>query len=305
MELCWLEAFLALAETRSIRNAAAQLGVSPATLSDRVTALENHLGVKLLNRGTQGTDLTEQGKLYMTDARKLLSEWQNILRQVQPLDVRPTQILRIAFQEKVLPPVVGRFLDQFLVRHPDIVLSLYNDQDVGIADGLGVTDSSDKGRVDLYFAYSPPESLCAGLVHRPVFHTRLGVLVPNKHPLVWKKAVSLQELDGEIFLIYPETQERSLRERELDALRASGIRFSLFGGYMSPLYYSLPVQMECGVAICPMLMRGHVPRYTTLLPLTDPLCQCSIDMLYHPENDNPTLRLFLEEFGDQEGVDDL
>ncbi len=299
MELCWLEAFLALVETGSIRNAAASLGVSPATLSDRVSALEAYLGVRLLDRSTHGTELTEQGRLYLPDARALLADWQTILHQVQPLDVHPVRSLRIAFQGKVLPPVVGRFLDQFMLRHPDIVLSLYNDQEVGIADGLT------SGKVDLYFAYCPREALCAGLARRTVFRTRLGVLIPNKHDLAWKSSVSLSELDGETFLIYPETRETSLRERELDALRASGIRFSLYGGHLSPLYYPLPVQMDCGVAICPMLLRGHFPRFTTLLPLTDPLCRCSIDMLHLPENDNPALRLFLEEFGDQEGVDDL
>ncbi len=299
MELSWLEAFLALAETGSIRTAAAQLGISPATLSERVSALEAHLCVKLLDRGSRGTVLTEQGKLYLVDARKLLNNWQSILQQVQPLDTHPVSFLRMAFQEKALPPVVGRFLDQFLIRHPDVTPSLYNDQDVGIADGLG------GGMVDLYFAYSPRESFCANLVRRPVFRTRLGVLVSNKHSLAWKNSISLSELDGETFLIYPETRETSLRERELDALRASGIRYSLFEGYASPLYYTLLVQMGQGVAICPILLRGHFPRYTTLLPLTDPLCQCTIDMLYHPENDNPALRLFLEEFGDQEGEDDL
>lgn len=299
MELCWLEAFLALAETGSIRAAATRLGISPTTLSERVSALEAHLCVRLLNRGSRGTELTEQGKLYLVDARKLLSNWQSILQQVQPLDTRPVHFLRMAFQEKALPPVVGRFLDQFLIRHPDITPSMYNDQEIGIAEGLG------RGMVDLYFAYSPQEAFCADLVRRPVFHTRLGALVPNNHSLAWKKSISLSELDGETFLIYPETRETSLRERELDALRSSGIRYSLFEGHASPLYYALLVQMGQGVAICPMLLRGHFPRYTTLLPLTDDLCQCSIDMLYHPENDNPALWLFLEEFGDQEGDDNL
>lgn len=299
MELCWLEAFLALAETGSLRTAAARLAISPSTLSERVSALEAHLGVKLLDRKARGTMLTEQGRLYLPDARKLLSDWQTILDQVQPMSTRPVRCLRLAFQGKVLPPLVGRFLDQFLLRHPDITPSLYNDQEIGIADGLG------SGKVDVYFAYCPQEAFCADLFRRPVFRTRLGALIPNKHSLAWKNSISLRELDGETFLIYPETHATSLRERELDALRAAGIRYSLFDGHVSPLYYTLLVQMGQGVALCPMLLQGHCPRYTTLLPLTDPLCQCSIDMLYQPENDNPALQLFLKEFGNQEGENAL
>lgn len=297
MELSWLEAFLALAETGNVRAAAAQLGVSPSTLSERVAALEEYLNVKLLDHRARRTTLTEQGLLYLDDARALLERWQVILEQVRTMDTRPVRCLRLGIQGRMLPPLVGRFLDQFLARYPDITPSLYNDQEIGLADGLG------SGKVDLYFAYSPQEAFCANLSRRPVFHTRLGALVPNRHELAWKSSISLSELDGETFLLYPETRTTSLRERELAALRASGIRYSLFEGHVSPLYYTLPVQMGQGVAICPMQLQGHTPRYTTLLPLTDPLCQCSIDMLWLPDNDNPALRLFLEEFGTQEGED--
>lgn len=297
MELCWLEAFLALAETGSIRAAAARLGVSPSTLSERVSALEEQLGVKLLDRRSRKTALTGQGELYLDEARALLERWQTILEQVRTMDTRPVRCLRLAFQGRILPPLVGRFLDQFLLRHPDITPSLYNDQEIGIADGLG------SGKVDAYFAYSPQEAYCASLSRRPVFRTCLGALVPNRHSLAWKSSISLSELDGETFLLYPETCVTSLRERELSALRAAGIRYSLFEGHLSPIYYTLPVQMGQGIAICPMQLQGHTPRFTTLLPLTDPLCRCSIDMLWHPENDNPALRLFLEEFGTQEGED--
>lgn len=299
MESCWLEAFAALAETCSIRTAAAQLGISPATLSERVAALEAYLGVKLFDRGAKGSQLTEQGTLYLRDARQLLSDWRSIVDQVRAMDSHPIGFLRMAFQEKALPPVVGRFLDEFLLRHPDVRPSLFNDQEISIAEGLN------SEQLDLYFAYQPQDASCTGLVRRPVFRTRLCALVPSDHRLAWKQSISLSELDGETLLIYPETRETSLRDWELEALRASGIRYSLFDGHTSPLYYTLTVQMGQGVAICPWLLRGHNPRRTTFLPLTDPMCQCTIDMLYHPENKNPALRLFLEEFGDREGEDDL
>ena len=298
MELRWLEAFVALAETHSIRAAAGQLQISPATLAERISALEDYLGARLIEREVKGSHLTEQGKLYLRDARRLINDWHVIVGKVQAADSHPVHHLRIAFQERVFPPVVGRFLDEFLVRHPDIMPSFYNDQEIGIAEGLN------GGQLDLYFAYCPLEPSCVGLVKRPVFRTRLGVLVPGKHRLAWKRSISLSELEGETLLLYPETREVSLRERELEALRAAKIRFFLFEGHLSPLYYTMPVQMGQGIAIVPWLLRDHKPPRIASIPLTDPLCQCTIDMLYHPENDNPALQTFLEEFGTQEGDDD-
>lgn len=139
----------------------------PATLSERVSALETYLCVKLFERGAKGSELTEQGKLYLRDARRLLGDWKHIVDQVRTMDSHPIGFLRMAFQEKALPPVVGRFLDEFLPRHPDIEPSLFNDEEVGIAEGLN------SRRVDLYFAYCPQEAACAGLVQRPIFRTRM------------------------------------------------------------------------------------------------------------------------------------
>jgi DNA-binding transcriptional LysR family regulator len=299
MESNWLKAFAALAETHSVRKAAARLQVSSATLSERVAALESYLGVNLFDRGVKGSELTEQGRLYLQDAYQLLNAWEVIVEQLRTMDSRPIHFLRLAFQEKVLPPVVARFLDEFLPRHPNIELSLYNDQEIDFAQGLN------SGQVDLCFAYCPQGPSYVGLTRRPVFYTQLCALLPGDHRLAWKRSVCLSELDGETLLIYPETRDTSLRDRELEVLRVSGIRYSLYENHVSPVYYTLLVQMGRGIAICPGLLRGHNPRHTVFLPLTDPTCQCSIDMLYQPNNNNPALRLFLKEFGEREGEDDL
>lgn len=298
MELIWLESFVTLAETCNLRAAASQLGISPTTLSERIAQLESYLGARLLNRSRKGSALTEQGQVFLQDARKLLQSWSDISTHVQIMDSTPSSSLRIVFQDRSPVPVVCRFLDDFLMRHPDITPCLYSDQDIALEDGLL------SGRVDLYFAYAP-QITNPVLARRPVFSTRLGVLLPTSHRLAWKPSLSLKELDGETLILYPETLDPSLRSLELAAIRASGIRYNLFKGELSPMYYSFPVSMGQGVAMIPWLMRTHKPPRVASIPLSDPLCQCTIDMVYSLENSNPALLTFLREYGDRTGVDDL
>ena len=56
-----LSAFVAVAEHRRFSKAAAQLGISPSTLTQAIQALEDYLGVRLLNRTTRSVSLTSAG----------------------------------------------------------------------------------------------------------------------------------------------------------------------------------------------------------------------------------------------------
>ncbi|MCB2036935.1 MAG: LysR family transcriptional regulator, partial [Ottowia sp.] len=61
LPLAELQAFAAVAEARSFRQAAARLGVSPSALSHSLRALEARLGLRLLNRTTRSVAPTEAG----------------------------------------------------------------------------------------------------------------------------------------------------------------------------------------------------------------------------------------------------
>ena len=52
-EFAELTAFVAVAEQRNFTRAAANLGIAPSTLSQTIRALEERLGIRLLNRTTR------------------------------------------------------------------------------------------------------------------------------------------------------------------------------------------------------------------------------------------------------------
>ena len=68
-----LSAFVAVAEQASFTKAARRLGRSTATLSQTVRALEDHLGVRLLNRTTRSVAPTDAGERLLAQLRPLLN----------------------------------------------------------------------------------------------------------------------------------------------------------------------------------------------------------------------------------------
>lgn len=295
MDPRWLEAFIALAETNSIRAGAARLGVSPATLSDRISSLESYLGVSLLNRSASGSQLSERGKLYYTDALQLLKDWGRITGQVKELNETPVDYLRMVFPGQMIPSHIETFLDSFLARHYHIIPEIYPDREYEIQSSLR------NGNVDVYFAFCPSQLDLPDIVHHTVYQTRLCAVVSSEHALAHREAISLSDLDGETLFLSPESKNPYLRNQQIESLQEAGVHFNLMAGNIMPKLQSILVGLNRGIALLPHNFCFAIPGKTTILPLTDSSCHCTIEMFYMAKNNNPAFRLFLDEFLTQEG----
>jgi DNA-binding transcriptional LysR family regulator len=117
-----LSAFVAVAEQASFTKAAELLGLSTATLSQTVRALEEQLGVRLLNRTTRSVAPTDAGERLLMQLRPLLDGFDAAVESVNAFRERPAGHLRLTMPPPVarfvLAPVLARFLEQY----PDIVI---------------------------------------------------------------------------------------------------------------------------------------------------------------------------------------
>jgi len=122
-----LAAFVAVARYRNFRRAAVEQRMSASSLSQRMRALEQRLGARLLNRTTRSVALTEAGE-------RLLQRLAPALRDVAEatLDVRkmrdvPSGRLRINGPEPALRLVLAPMVAPFLKRYPEIRLEIVAD----------------------------------------------------------------------------------------------------------------------------------------------------------------------------------
>jgi len=147
--LASITAFVRAAESGGFTAAARRLDLSTTTVSDQVQALENALGVRLLNRTTRQVILTEIGREYYERCAQILHELEEASEAAGALQVTPRGQLRVYCQKGVGPfiaPVVTGFLSQY----PEV--------SVDLRDGDAMIDLVQE-RFDLaIMPVSPPDS---------------------------------------------------------------------------------------------------------------------------------------------------
>ncbi|GAB7219181.1 LysR family transcriptional regulator [Vibrio comitans] len=127
--------FVAIVEQKSMAGTARKLGVSAASITIRLQALEERYGVKLLNRTTRHLSLTEAGELYYRSCLDILdsvNETESLIKQGTQLTQGPIKIVAPKdIGKQILLPIISEFTD----RYPEITPSLYlNDHVHNIAD---------------------------------------------------------------------------------------------------------------------------------------------------------------------------
>lgn len=124
LDLRDLDAFVAVARTRNFRRAALEQGVSVSSLSQRLRALEERLGVRLLNRTTRSVALTEAGELLLGRVGPAMRDVGDALDQVRGLREVPSGKLRINAPPPAVDLVLAPMVAPFLKRHPQIELEI-------------------------------------------------------------------------------------------------------------------------------------------------------------------------------------
>ncbi|SFR82282.1 LysR family transcriptional regulator [Sphingomonas jatrophae] len=125
MELRHLRYFVRVAEERHFGRAAADLGISQPPLSQQIRALEEELGVPLLERTSRRVELTEAGRLFLPEARATLAQAAHAADVARRALAGEIGTLAVAFSSSVpFVPVVGRALAGFRRDHPAIHLTL-------------------------------------------------------------------------------------------------------------------------------------------------------------------------------------
>jgi DNA-binding transcriptional LysR family regulator len=122
-----LDAFATVARARNFRRAAREQRVSVSSLSQRLRALEEHLGVRLLNRTTRSVGLTEAGELLLARVAPAIGDVREALDRVRGLRDVPSGRLRINAPPPAIDLVIAPMIAPFLAAYPKIDLEIVAD----------------------------------------------------------------------------------------------------------------------------------------------------------------------------------
>ena len=222
MDLRRLEIFVKVAELGSFSRAGEALFLTQPTISEHIRALEDELGVQLLDRLGRGTAPTRAGRLLLGYAKRMLTLGREARQAIDQFQGRMTGELVIGGStipgEYVLPALVG----QFKRKYPEISICLL------IGSSQQVSDWVEDGRVEVGMIGAPPTS--RGLESAALMADELVVVVPSDHAWARRPSIDLPALMEEPFLVRErgsgsrEAFERALAEHglELAAFRVVG-----------------------------------------------------------------------------------
>lgn len=130
-----MRAFVTVVTEGSFTRAAERLETSPQLVSKYVSQLEQHLGVRLLNRTTRKLHLTEAGTRYHQRAQQVLDDIDDMEHQLGDLQTQARGLLRISAPVSFAIRHLAPLLSDFQRAHPAVGIDLQlNDRKVDIVE---------------------------------------------------------------------------------------------------------------------------------------------------------------------------
>lgn len=212
MQFATVEAFIAVCDTGSFRDAAQRLHLTQPAISKRIATLETRLGHPLFDRVGHRIVLTEAGRSFLPHARRLLTELVDAHRALDSLSHHVSGQLSLALSHHValhrMPPVLQAFVDTY----PEVQL------DLRFLGSEAACEAVRRGRIELAVITLPdPEP--GELEQRVIWPDPMQILVASAHPLARQAAPSAVDLAAVPALLpEPETYTYAIVEQALAAL---------------------------------------------------------------------------------------
>jgi DNA-binding transcriptional LysR family regulator len=242
MDLRRLEVFVKVAELGSFSRAAQALSLTQPTVSEHVRALEDELGVQLLDRLGRGASTTRAGLLLLGYAQRMLALAREARQAIDQFQGRLSGELLVGGStipgEYVLPALIG----QFKAKQADITIVLL------IGDSRQVSEWVDDGRVELGVVGARPAQRT--LDARELMADELVVVVPAEHAWARRATVTLAEVQREPMVVRERgSGSREALERALDEGGTSLAAFRVVGEMGSTQAIKQAVRAGVGVSL--------------------------------------------------------
>jgi DNA-binding transcriptional LysR family regulator len=221
VELRHLRYFVAVGEEEHFGRAAERLHVVQPALTRQVRQLEEEIGCALFERLKRGVRLTEAGRSFLEEARRLLSDLGHGVDRTRLVAQGKVGRLRVGFADTAtysgeLPSI----LRDFRASWPDVRLELFPSSSVAAGEQLRAQE------VDVAFVYILPTNRRELKTHT-ISVERWVLALPQGHPLVKSKRVRLGDLKREPFVWFPRAVAPLLSDRVLSTCHAAGVTLNI------------------------------------------------------------------------------
>lgn len=187
MTIVQLEYLLAVANCGSFSQAAEHCFVTQPSLSMQVKALEEELGVVLLDRTKKPVVPTEAGEVVLEQVRETLRSFNYIREAVHELKGETAGKLRLGVIPTIAPYLMHRFMPTFIKEFPKVELEISEMKTADIVEALK------KDRLDA--ALVAGGTCGEGIQEYDLFNDRFFVYVSPENPLYERSNIRIEDID--------------------------------------------------------------------------------------------------------------
>ncbi|WP_181924069.1 LysR family transcriptional regulator [Streptomyces inhibens] len=284
-ELRQMRYFVAVAERRSFTRAAEDVYVAQQALSQQIKALEDTLGVRLLERTSRRVELTPAGAAYLADCKRLLAAAARAGRHARAVAAGEVGTLRIAYTLTAVYETLPELIAHLAERLPKLKVET---REIFAGDVCRMLRDD---RCDL--ALAPRTGYPTGIDRRTVRREELRVAVGDGHPLAAAPVVDLVQLKGEKFQLWPRDMAPGYYDAVIAACRGAGFAPSLDETASGSNAWA-GIAAGRGVNLVVASLAHQLPRGMTLVPLAEPGPGLCLDAVWRAEHPHPAVPRFLK-----------
>lgn len=190
MEIQQLYYYMELCKQKNFTEAGYACNMTQGALSKQIRKLENELGITLIRRNTRKFELSKEGEIFLSYAKKMTGTYEEMLKNVQK-----NQEIKIGCMPVLAPYHFARLVADFRKEYPDIKLVIDEriaseiQENFDRYDFLILRENMMEDQKNFRFSQLYDDKLCAVLY--------------EKHPLYGRDRLQLKELKDDVF-IFPE-----------------------------------------------------------------------------------------------------
>ena len=228
MTIIQLEYLLAVANCGSFSLAAEHCFVTQPSLSMQVKALEEELGVVLLDRSKKPVIPTEAGEVVLEQARETIKAYNYIKEAVSELKGETAGKLRLGVIPTIAPYLLHKFIPAFVRDYPKVELEISEMITSDIVEALK------RDRIDAALVAS---GTCGeGILEQELFNDRFYAYVSPENPLYERQNIRIEEIDlKDLVLLSPGNCMRDQIIELCQARRSMPSHYSFESGSLDTL----------------------------------------------------------------------
>jgi len=286
MELRHLRYFITVAEELNFSKAALKLYTAQPSLSQQIKDLEEDVGVQLLYRTKRKVELTEEGAVFLEQARLTLAQADKAVAMARQVSQAKQQMLRIGFVPVAEMKIFPYVLPNLRVQNPELKIELFS---MNNTEQLRLLK---KGELDISFTRNNVHS--DEIESQFVLREPLIFLLPKDHPLAKYERIPVKALNGIDFIIPAAEQSQTLHQTILEFAKTHNIEFNMVQKADNILFNINAIGLGLGCTILPGYVAPLSMNNTVIRPLEVELPYLDLYVNYRKNNSSQAVTKFIE-----------